>query len=268
MRQAPPGATRTKDIMADTETIHCERGGTGGPMLVLLHGLGANGAVWDGFRPLLAQRWRGRWLIPDFRGHGRSFQRPHYGIGIHAADVADLLQQDEEVTVIGHSMGGVVGIALATGMFGVRVRRVVALSVKTEWSEDDLSRAQAVAAAPPRMFASKEEAIERYLRVAGLKGIVAPNSATAESGISERQGQFRLAADPLTNALGTPDFARLARAVNVPLHLLCGERDNITSAESMRRLHAEVRELPGLGHNLHVEAPHALWQAIEADIQG
>jgi pimeloyl-ACP methyl ester carboxylesterase len=254
-------------MMADTETIHCERGGRSGPMLALLHGLGANGAVWDGLKPLLAQHWRGRWLIPDFRGHGRSFHRAPYGIGIHAADVAALVQQDEEMTIIGHSMGGVVGIALATGMFGVRVRRVVAFGVKVDWTEDDVSRAQAVAHAPPRMFATKDEAIERYLRVAGLKGIVAPDSAAAERGISEQQGQFRLAADPLTNALGTPDFARLAQAANAPLHLLCGERDSIARAESMRRLGAAVTELPGLGHNLHVEAPQALWQAIEADVR-
>ncbi len=255
--------------MADTETIHCERGGTSGPMLVLLHGLGASGAVWDGLKPILAQHWRGRWLIPDFRGHGRSFHRAPYGIGIHAADVAALLPQDEEeVTIVGHSMGGMVGIALATGMFGVSVRRVVAFGVKVDWTEDDVSRAKAVAQAPPRMFATKDEAIDRFLRVAGLKGIVAPDSAAAASGISERQGQFRLAADPLTNALGTPDFARIAQAAKAPLHLLCGERDNIARPESMRRLGAAVTELRGLGHNLHVEAPQAFWQAIEADIRG
>lgn len=253
--------------MADTEMIHCERGGTSGPMLVLLHGLGANGAVWDGFKPLLARHWPGRWLIPDFRGHGRSFHRTHYGIGIHAADVAALVQQDEEMTIIGHSMGGIVGIALATGMFGVRVRRVVAFGVKVDWTDEDMRRAQAVSQAPPKMFATKEEAIERYLRVAGLKGIVAPDSAVAERGVCERQGQFRLAADPLTNALGTPDFARIAQAASAPLHLLCGERDNIGPAEGMRRLGANVTVLPGLGHNLQVEAPQALWQAIEADIQ-
>lgn len=252
--------------MAGTETIHCERGGTSGPVLVLLHGLGANGAVWDGLRPFLAQNWRGRWLIPDFRGHGRSFHRAPYGIGIHAADVAALLRQDEEVTIIGHSMGGAVGIALATDMFGVRVRRVVAFSVKVDWTEEDVGRARAVAQAPPRMFATQEEAIERYLRVAGLRGVVAPASAAAGRGISERHGQFRLAADPLTNALGTPDFARLARAANAPLHLLCGEQDSIARPEGMTRLGAAVTVLPGLGHNLHVEAPQALWQAIEADV--
>lgn len=237
-------------------------------MLMLLHGLGANGAVWDGLRPFVAEHWSGRWLIPDFRGHGRSFHRAHYGIGIHAADVAALVQPDEDVTIIGHSMGGVVGIALATGMFGIRVRRIVAIGVKVDWTEDDVSKAQALAQAPPKMFATKEEAIERYLRVTGLKGMVAPDSAAAERGICGRQGQFRLAADPLTNALGTPDFARLAQAANAPLHLLCGEHDNIARPESMRRLGAAVTVLPGLGHNLHVEAPQALWQTIEADVHG
>ena len=254
--------------MADAKTIYCERGGKSGPILMLLHGLGANGRVWDGLRPILAERWPGRWLIPDFRGHGRSLHRAKYGIGIHAADVAELLEQDEEVSIIGHSMGGVVGIALATAIFGANVRRVVAFSVKVDWTEEDVGKAQALARAPARIFASKEEAIERYLRVSGLKGIVAPDSAVAESGIHEEQNQFRLAVDPLTNALGTADFARLAQAAKVPIRLLCGEQDNIASAAGMRRLGSAVTELPGLGHNLHVESPQALWQAIEADLNG
>src|SRR5262245_37275966 len=53
--------------------VYSETVGSGSPSLVLLHGLGQNGAVW---RPLLAELsgWPGRIVIPDLRGHGRS---PH-----------------------------------------------------------------------------------------------------------------------------------------------------------------------------------------------
>ena len=248
--------------MSDPETIWCESGGVNGPLLVLLHGLGANGTVWDGLRPFLAKHWPGRWIIPDFRGHGRSFHRAPYGIGIHASDVASLLKQDEEVTLIGHSMGGVVAIALATGIFGVQVTRVFAFGVKVDWNEAEIAKAQVIAQTRPKVFATKSEAIERHLRVAGLKGLVDPDSAGAEVGIRELQGEFMLATDPLIYALGKPDFIRITQAAGAPINLLCGEVDNVASPASMRRLGADVTILPGLGHNPHVEAPDLLWQAI------
>lgn len=249
--------------MAHRQTIFCERGGGEGPTLVLLHGLGGNGAVWDGLKPLLAESWRGRWLIPDFRGHGRSFHGAPYSIGAHAGDVAALLPRDEPAILVGHSMGGAVAMALATGMFGVAVRSVVAFSVKVDWTAEDLARVRAVAQTPPKLFASKEEAVDRYLRVSGLKGLIGADSAAAALGVRDQQGGYRLAADPLTNDIGEPDIAAIARAATAPLHLLCGETDPIADPAAMRRLGADVAVLPGLGHNPHVQAPGAFWQAIE-----
>ena len=253
--------------MVKPTTIWCERGGGDGPSLVLLHGLGANGAVWDGLLPVLAERWPGRWMVADFRGHGRSFHRPPYGIGIHAADVAAIVEPGEEVTLVGHSMGGAVSLALATGLFGVGVRRVVAFGVKLDWTEEDHARAAAVAHAPAKLFDTREEAIERSLRVSGLKGLLAADSRFADIAIAEQQGKFRLATDPLINALGRPDLVALARAAGAPIHLLSGEDDAIGPAAGMRRLGPEVTVLPGLGHNPHVEAPETFWRAVEDDLR-
>jgi pimeloyl-ACP methyl ester carboxylesterase len=252
--------------MAGDSLIRCERGGEGGPCLILLHGLGANGAVWDEFKPILNRLWGRKWLIPDFRGHGRSSHRAPYGIGMHAADVAALMEQDEEAIVVGHSMGGVVAIALATGMFGVRVKAAIAFSVKTRWTEEDYARGEAMARSPAKLFDTREEAIERYLRVSGLVGLTAPTSPMAMSGVTEQNGKFRLAADPRAFSLGRPDFPSLAKASLAPVHLLCGDKDGVASPDGMRSLGGDVTVLPGLGHNVQVEAPEILWNAIVKDL--
>jgi pimeloyl-ACP methyl ester carboxylesterase len=252
--------------LAERPTIVCEKGGDEGPLLVLIHGLGANAAVWDDFLPLLEENWSGRWLIPDLRGHGRSFHRAPYGFGVHAADIAGLLDQDEEISIIGHSMGGAVAYALASGKFGVGVKSVVAFGVKVDWPEEDLARAQAVAQAPAKMFDNREDAIERYLRVSGLKGLAGPASRTAQLGVAEYGGKFGLASDPLINAVGRPDLVAQAKASLAPIRLLTGEQDQVGNAEGMRQLGPEVTVLPGLGHNLHVEAPETFWRAIENDL--
>ncbi len=252
--------------MAQSATIVSERGGGEGPLLVLIHGLGANAAAWDEFKPLLEENWPGRWLIPELRGHGRSFHRAPYGFGIHASDIAALLDQDDEISIIGHSMGGAIAFALASGIFGVRVKSVVAFGVKVDWPEEDLARAQAVAKAPVKLFASRDDALERYLRVSGLKGLAGPDSRSAQLGVAENGGEYGLASDPRINYVGAPDAVTLVRASLAPISLLTGEHDKVGHAEGMRRLGPEVTVLPGLGHNLHVEAPETFWRAIESDL--
>ena len=59
------------------------------PVLVLLHGLGANRHVWDG----VAELWDGVTYAPDIRGHGRAPRRAPYSFGAMAADIAEALQR-------------------------------------------------------------------------------------------------------------------------------------------------------------------------------
>ena len=173
-----------------------ESGGSGAPTLLLLHGLGANAAVWRKLLPLVETHWPGRWIAPDLLGHGRSPVSPIYSYGAHAAALAEAMGQGERVAILGHSFGGVIGLMLATGWFGVDVRHVLALGVKLSWSPNDLARMANLSEAPVRWFEERAAAAERYLRVAGLSGLAAPESEMASAGIVEESGRFRLAADP------------------------------------------------------------------------
>ena len=239
-----------------------ESGGSGAPILLLLHGLGANSAVWHGLRPVLEARWRGRWVAPDLRGHGRSFHRAPYSLGAHAADVAGILGPNERVVCLGHSMGGVVAMMLGSGWFGVQVDHVVACSVKQEWRAEEVAKLRDIARAPVRWFDTRDEALQRYVRVSGLAGLIEPDSDCAARGIVERDGKFRLAMDPRAN-LGGASIERIVAAMNAPLRLAAGENDPMITVEQMRRYDPDAVLLPGLGHNVHVEAPERLWQLVE-----
>ncbi len=72
--------------------LRVHEGGSGEPVLLLLHGLGATGDVWEGWRPLLAERWPGRWLAPDLPGHGGSGPLPGYTFDALAAAVAGIVR--------------------------------------------------------------------------------------------------------------------------------------------------------------------------------
>jgi pimeloyl-ACP methyl ester carboxylesterase len=91
------------------------RGTTAGRALVYLHGLGESGLSFERFahHPALA---RFRHVIPDLRGYGRSPWPAHAAsLDDVAGHVAGWLaaRGEQHPIVIGHSMGGVLGVLLA-----------------------------------------------------------------------------------------------------------------------------------------------------------
>lgn len=225
------------------------------PGLLLLHGLGATGRVWDGLLDTL-DGWR--WLAPDLPGNGGSAPLARYSIGGLAAAVAPEVDGDRPVVVLGHSLGGAVGLALASGWFGVRVSAVCGVGIKVRWSDAELAKAAEVATRPNRVYDTRDDAIDRALKVAGLTGLVPADSPAAEAGVVRTEGGWTLAMDPATFAVGAPDMAGLLTAARAPVILAAGEHDTMAPPEYLRELPAEAVTLPGLGHNAHVENPAAL----------
>ncbi len=224
-------------------------------MLLLLHGLGATSDVWNGWRPVLARRWPGRWLAPDLPGHGGSPPLAAYSFDGLAAAVADIVPPGSPVVVLGHSLGGVVGLALAGRGSDVPVRAVVGLGIKVVWTDDELSRAQAVARRQPAWFATKAEAAARHLRVAGLDGLRAADDPAVAAGLVEQDGRWRLALDHGAFGVGAPDMAALVTRSRAPVTLARGEHDPMNTDAQLAELGTPVVTLPGLGHNAHVEDP-------------
>ena len=81
-----------------------------GPALLLLHGLTGSSASWMRLSPLLPTF---RLIIPDLLGFGRS-PKPEspYDLDAHCAALAPIIAQTQPVAAIGHSMGGVIALAL------------------------------------------------------------------------------------------------------------------------------------------------------------
>jgi pimeloyl-ACP methyl ester carboxylesterase len=236
--------------------LRVHQGGSGEPVLLLLHGLGATGDVWQGWRPLLARRWPGRWLAPDLPGHGGSPPLSDYTFESLAAAVADTVGAGARTVVLGHSLGGVVGLALAGGGFPVPVQAVIGLGIKIAWADDELDRARALARRSPAWFASRDEAAARYLRISGLAGQLDVAGPAVEAGLREQDGRWRLAMDPRAFAVGAPDMPQLLARSRAPVTLARGEHDAMNTGEQLTRLGVPAVTLPGLGHNAHVENPH------------
>ena len=223
-------------------------------MMLLLHGLGATSGVWRGYDG----------LAPDLPGHGTAAWEPSYSFERHAVAVLPLLDGlgDEPVTVVGHSMGGVVALALAA-LAPERVRRVVGLGIKVSWPREDAARAAAMAERSVATYDTRDEAADRFLRVSGLAGLVAADDPMVDGAVVDRAAAgegsgWRLAQDPRTFGVGVPDMAALLAAAACPVVLARGEHDPMVTHEQLGALVDDPVTLPGLGHNAHVEDPAAV----------
>ena len=200
-------------------------------------------------------------VAPDLPGHGDAAPLPAYSFAAMAQAVAAGLAGS--YVVLGHSLGGVVGLELAgAGLAGA----VVGLGVKVAWSDEDLARAAALADKPARTFLTREEAVDRHLTVAGLRALVPPDSRAATTGVRPDGAGWRLALDPRAFGVGEPGMPALLRNAPCPVVLARGEHDPMVSEADLRTLGVEPVTLPGVGHSAHVEDPIAVRGLLERHI--
>jgi len=103
----------------------------GGPAFLLVHGYGASSFTWRAIEPLLARY--GRVVLADFVGFGDPDTPDRaYGLPTLADHLLDVIVERDlaELTVIGHSLGGGIALALALRLLrgGSRLERLVIVS--------------------------------------------------------------------------------------------------------------------------------------------
>lgn len=230
------------------------------PTLVLLHGLGATPGVWSDVLDVI--EWPGSVIMPALAGHASAAWTGDYTIGALAGAVSVQCPDDKAgVIIAGHSLGAGVGLCLASNFFRPRVRALVSLGVKVQWPEEDISGMARAAAKGVRWCETRDQAIDRFLRNAGLAGVVdAEHPATVDS-VVEGEGGWRVAQDPATFAQRALDMAGLMGAIRCPVTLAAGENDPMCSADDFSPFVAEPVICPDTGHNVQVENP--TWVAAQ-----
>lgn len=108
-----------------------------GPVVVALHGLSGTGD--DLIPTATAVGGSYRFVLPDFRGHGKSTRRPaDVSRAAFVDDVAAVIRRvspDRPVTLVGQSMGGHTAI-LATASFPDLVERLIVVEATVAGSRD------------------------------------------------------------------------------------------------------------------------------------
>src|SRR3989442_14140194 len=130
----------------------------GDPPVLLLHGIGNYGRYWDLFADAVGGRLT--LVAPDARGHGES-GRPagEYAPADFTADALAVLDalKIERAVVVGHSMGGLHSINLASRHPG-RVRALVIVDASPDPLPAGAERAQRLLTGRPARFRDRAEA--------------------------------------------------------------------------------------------------------------
>lgn len=242
-------------------------GKPGSPLLLLLHGGGANHHWWDHIAPALADCFHVVGL--DFRGHGDSDHPEERHVGAFHEDLVALVDHLDafEVAIVGHSLGAHVALHHAAEHAGVR--SVVAIEPSRGAGLRNRRRAR-LALAARRTYATREEAVSRYRFLPDAPG--APEAlriAIAEHSVGcEPDGRFGFKFDPGWFGL-PPREPPPFDALRCPVLILRGEESSLLprhGADALARElpDARVVDLPGCGHNLHLERPDLVVASIRA----
>lgn len=239
-----------------------EEGDPKAPPLVLLHGFAGSMRWWDSLVERLGDRFR--IVRIDLLGHGGS-EKPRHGYSMpeQARLVALALGKldVEGATVVGHSMGGVVGAALA-GTSSELVDRLALIDTQPTERYVDESLLEKVSLWPVLGQALyrivPDGAVRKGLEDAFAPGFEVPDRFVGDfrrltwSSYKESRGEIRdfVAEQPLG--------ARIAAAA-VPLLVIFGGRDRLVrpaAAEDYRDVPgARIATIPEAGHSPQVEAP-------------
>ena len=231
-------------------------------ILVCVHGMTRNGRDFDYLARALAEEYRV--VCPDMPGRGESEwlkSKEDYDYPLYCADISALLARlrAEKVDWVGTSMGGMIGIILAS-MPNSPIRKLVLNDVGPFISKAALERIAQYVGTDPR-FSDLDEA-ERYIRElnAAYGDLSDEHWAHQARHYTRRTAEGDLGlnydpdiAHPLRQPLADVDLFPVWATVKCPTLILRGALSDVLLADTAARMlqenpRAELVEFPDIGH--------------------
>lgn len=247
--------------MSGVIELNCADSGEG-PALVMLHGLYGSGNNWRGIGR--AFEGRHRVLRPDLRNHGQSPHHADMDYRAMADDVIGLLDRRgiERASLVGHSMGGKVAMALALRAPS-RLARLMVVDIAPMAYDHEAEHGgiiRAMQAVDPRR-AKDREAVDAALAGSIDHPMIRQFLLT---NLQRRDGQWEwriplaTLADQLPVIQGWPDG--LGQLTDRAVRFIHGGASGYVNAEGRAAIarhfpDADIRAYEGIGHWLHAEAP-------------
>lgn len=229
-----------------------------GPIKVgLVHGLGASGATWEPLIDRMLSDGRYTVIAVDLRGHGSSERAASYKLDDFADDVAENLPEGLH-SIIGHSLGGPV---LVRAVERLAPARAIYLDPGFELALPTTGITGRLFWLVPPVSLGVAQLIQT--RRSGKSGALTEPSIRSLLEQSHEQFDTRMAIGVFRDVA----FHPLAPSVPaVPSTLVLSDDSpaviSDTLAGALQQLGWDVRRLPGLHHDMHLENADRTFEAI------
>ena len=234
----------------------------GKPSLVILHGLMGSA---DTFRPLLAELPAGLHVLAlDLPGSGASERRR--GLDATLPHVAAVtlrfleLQNLDRPTLLGHSHGGTVAMAIARTA-PERIGSLILLAPAHPYFKEAHPLIRFYLSLPGRLFAYTIPWYPQWMQMIGLRRMAGPQTSDTLARLKPYRENLRTPGtmSHLLTLLGTwhQDMSRLQHQLRTPVEhptlILWGDSDRAVPVHSAHPLRqrftlSELHILPGVGH--------------------
>lgn len=251
--------------------VHYEIAGSGPPVLMLA-GTASDGASWGPLTERLQDRFT--LILPDNRGSGRTQSEGEIGVADMIADHAALIDHlgYEQVAVVGHSLGGYLGLALAA-QHPQKVSRLITMANSDRFGAKEVALFRDMATlygqiAPQLWFAL----LYQWLFADGFFASPANVAAAAEASTKYPYRQ------------NPEDFARQVRAletvgpldvsrVRCPTLAIAAGLDLLVPPSRVLAAHVGIGQLTtvvveGAGHSVHWEQPDRVAGVVREFLEG
>jgi pimeloyl-ACP methyl ester carboxylesterase len=258
--------------MTDTLDLAAQIFGEGPPVLIL-HGLFGSQRNWGGIIRALATDVQIHGL--DLRNHGESPWAESMTYDDMAADVARYIEKIDlgPVTLLGHSMGGKVGMRLALTRPELLSRLVVVdiapVNYHNEHYSDYVAAMQSLPLDKMTRRAEADAALKPTIPDDSLRAFLLQNMVSDDGQFRWRINLANIGAN-MKNLIAFPDSDA---QFDEPTFFLAGERSNYIrprDKESIVKLfpRAEIQEIPDSGHWPHAEHPERFLAMVRPLLRG
>ena len=241
------------------------------PVVVFLHGGGANAHWWDHLAEPLSEQYRV--VALDFRGHGDSDHPRDLMVGAFNHDLEALLTHlgPPPIALVGHSMGG--HVALDHAAHHPETRSAVLIDILRGASKRS-RRSARLALTLRRTYATRADAVRRFrFFPPAPEAPEALRAAIAEHSVQrEPDGRYGFAFDPRWFSIPSRPRPELS-SVRCPTLIVRGVESELLTREGARALVDELprgclAEIAGAGHQTHLENPDAVLAALRNFLSG
>jgi esterase len=266
-----------RDILVGNLKIHYQEWGeSSAPTILMLHGFGVSGHMFDEFAERMRDRYR--LIAVDQRGHGDSdwSSEGDYSRNAFVHDIEGLRAGLglERFILIGHSMGGLNAVSYTTSHPN-RVRALVLVDVGPESAKEGVDNIVRFTRGPDELpFEDFVEMAHRFNPRRSLENIqermrhrLKPTESGKWTWKFDRRFRQQDSGLQIGSQLSNDEMWQLYRDVSVPTLLIRGAESDVLTQEVAERAAREMQRarlvvVPGAGHSVPGDNPDDFTAAV------